>query len=519
MHLLSFLDSPLCKRKMLRQQHRVTLSIVTGLLVMTVSGGVYLFSTYSNSLRDVLGYSQAEISIISSVGQSVYYVAGAVWGPVVDRYPPNFTVIFSTICATSGYFLMGMTQARIIDQSNYLLFTTYYVLVGLGCSGLYMCALSVNVKVVSVKYRGLVVGAHAGLLGLSAAILNFAAIIFTNDDGVLIAEHLLYFLGGVVAFAGLSASVGLFNRFKTNKKHGTEEDEKKNIIEEDPSDEEEEEVEETVPYEYQTYDETFSVQSKDSMPNYASSSKFHDTTDLFADDKDDSKKKKSTFGEMCTSVDYWLFMFILTTVAASQLMYFTHVSSMARVLGIAEGYDDAEIQRVSNRQVSILSLSNCLGRFGIGLLADYSFSRFGMRRRIWFTIATFLVFISQMVCLLLNQVTFLTIATVMVGLSYGSAMSSGPTTVGEIFLLSHFGLYWGVSGIGPSLLNPFTNLLFGIIFDNKTGFDDDNTSDPLCDGSECYRSAFVITGALTFLTFLVALYFASRKAHVNGKWA
>eukprot|EP00732_Lithocolla_globosa_P003018 Lithocolla_globosa_v1_NODE_2226_length_2101_cov_10.636852.p1 type:complete len:513 gc:universal NODE_2226_length_2101_cov_10.636852:1652-114(-) len=499
-----------------RESSRVAISICCGLVMMSVSGSVYMFSTYANSLREVLGYSQTEISVISSIGQSLFYVGGVVWGPLIDSKPPSYTSIPAGLMGMVGYMLMGLTQALVFKQSHFLLFTFYYFLVGFGTNGLYMLPLSVNVKIASVNYRGLVVGMHAALVALSAALLNFATIWFTNSEDYLYAEHLLYFLCGACGVAAFLGSFGLFNSFKEDphkmmdhlpdtERWAINDSEKHHVVEE-TNDEEDEEGRGS---------EDNLIKSADigTRSRAQSSGSGVGSAGLVL------VEEKSPLMALLSNVDFWLLFFCLGIAAGSQLMYFTHVSSMVKVLGIESLVSPSEIQKISNRQVSLLSLSNFLGRFLTGLAGDFCFSRYQFRRRWWVPISMIFVCLSQVCCLLVANVNLITLCTVSIGFSYGVALSAAPITTGEVFQLQHFGLNWGIMQVGPGALAPLTNLLFGAIYDRNTGFDQDNSWLPECVGHHCYHGAFLVTGSLCLIATLVAFYFGSRTAFVNSKYA
>jgi len=84
---------------------------------------------------------------------------------------------------------------------------------------------------------------------------------------------------------------------------------------------------------------------------------------------------------------------------------------------------------------------SCTGRIGIGLLSD-QLLRWNIRRRVLFSWSIGLMLLGQFLMLFVNDLSFLTVVTVIIGLAYGAMFSISPTIVSDRFGVKSFGVNW-----------------------------------------------------------------------------
>lgn len=96
----------------------------------------------------------------------------------------------------------------------------------------------------------------------------------------------------------------------------------------------------------------------------------------------------------------------------------------------------------SGLHVSLLSAMSASGRILIGLLSDYLLMKHHVRRRTLLAYCIALMDVGMVVALLVTDIEWLWICTVLVGLAYGSIFSISPTLVSERFGTPNFGINW-----------------------------------------------------------------------------
>jgi len=115
-------------------------------------------------------------------------------------------------------------------------------------------------------------------------------------------------------------------------------------------------------------------------------------------------------------------------------------------------YDDVEASKWQAAQVSILSLGNFAGRVLIGkicvpltcfkliltncisgLISDFAHTHLRLPRAYCFCLVSFLFIISQATAIIVSSIETLWLATLLLGLAYGSLFGSIPTILIEWF--------------------------------------------------------------------------------------
>ncbi|KZT23204.1 MFS general substrate transporter [Neolentinus lepideus HHB14362 ss-1] len=164
-----------------------------------------------------------------------------------------------------------------------------------------------------------------------------------------------------------------------------------------------------------------------------------------------------------TSSDFWLFFIMMSLLSGTGLMWINNVGSISEALS-AKGnpnYDQIEASRWQASQVSTVSITNCLGRFLVGILADFAKNQLHLPRSYCATVVSTLFLISQLTAISIGDVSELWKASALLGLSYGSMFGLYPTLCIEWFGMPHFSENWGFLSLAPLLGGNVFSIAFG----------------------------------------------------------
>ena len=104
--------------------------------VMFVTFGcTYTFTAFFASLQQEFGVSRGALSWVFSVAAALYFLLGAVSGPLADRYGPRAVVLFGTTAVGAGLMLAGRADAV------WQVYVAYGVGVGVGVGFSYVPAI------------------------------------------------------------------------------------------------------------------------------------------------------------------------------------------------------------------------------------------------------------------------------------------------------------------------------------------------------------------------------------------
>ena len=164
--------------------------IGTFLANLVTLGMLYAFGIFVIPLSEELHVSRAEVSLIGTINNAFFYVAGVFSGPLADKFGVKPIVTIGAIIWVVGAFLASITDS--LWQS----ILTQGILIGLGTAFVFWPTMSVVPQWFS-KYRGTAVGLAA--LGSGIGNLIFAL----GGQSIISAlgwRNTLRVLGGLGAF-------------------------------------------------------------------------------------------------------------------------------------------------------------------------------------------------------------------------------------------------------------------------------------------------------------------------------
>jgi MFS family permease len=160
--------------------------------VMFATFGVaYSFSVFFTSLQQTFGASRGEISLIFSIAVPLYYLVGAISGPIADRFGSRLTCLFGV--AIGGAGLIFAAQADALWQ----VYLGFGIGMGLGIGFSFVPSLAA-VQRWFVRRRGLASGIAVSGIGLGTLVVP------------PIATELIYLLGWRHAWIALGVFIILF---------------------------------------------------------------------------------------------------------------------------------------------------------------------------------------------------------------------------------------------------------------------------------------------------------------------
>ena len=184
---------------------RVRRSIVRGwtvvwgaFAVMFVTFGcTYAFTAFFASLQESFGASRGALSWVFSIAASLYFLLGAVSGPLADRFGPRPVILFGTTAVGLGLIAAGAAQS--IAQ----IYAAYALGVGIGVGFSYVPAIGA-VQRWFVTRRGFASGLAVSGIGLGTLVMP-------PLTDWLIASHgwrnAYFVLGGMCLVAGGAAAL------------------------------------------------------------------------------------------------------------------------------------------------------------------------------------------------------------------------------------------------------------------------------------------------------------------------
>ncbi|KAI6106166.1 major facilitator superfamily domain-containing protein [Pisolithus croceorrhizus] len=509
------------------------ITLLSSVLVALGSGTNYIFSAYAPQLGARLHISHTQLNIVGLAGNAGVSVSGPIWGRIVDFRGPQIPLVGAFVFSLVGYAGMkrmydeGTDSGTSISSAHFLLLMVCSLLTGLGAHAGVVAAVNTTARSFPESARATTTGLVLSGFGLSAFFFStIARILFPGDTSALL---LLLSLA-----TSIPMLVALFTMrpVPLPQTYPALKDDVNGEYELLPS-----EVEpstagpdvDTVGVAGDSCVPLADIQPENGLSSTSQMGYNHGH--LEADNLPD------VHGKMLWSTpDFYLLCVILSLLGGTGVMYINNVGliSLALFAEANPDYEEEEASKLQAAQVSTLSVGNFVGRILIGLISDFTRSKFNLPRAYSLCIVSSLFIISQAFAIGISNVGTLWMATAFLGFAYGSLFGALPAITIDWFGLAHLSENLGYLSLAPLIGGNIFSIIFGRNIDAHTPHEDTNTSrgvtratitaggDVLRDalserrcfaGQECYVSSLKITLMACMVALILSTWAARRDKH------
>jgi len=174
---------------------RKYLILLASLLIQSILGGVYAWSTLAKPLRDVYQFTTFQTELIYGLSIGLFAISMIFTGKFIHRVGPRFLALLSSLLYFSAFFLAGQSGGNFLA-----VFIGLGVLSGFAIGSGYVTPLTTAVRWFP-KHKGLVTGIAVFGFG-GGSILNASLVQYLLGQGwdILNIFTLLSFLGSIIIF-------------------------------------------------------------------------------------------------------------------------------------------------------------------------------------------------------------------------------------------------------------------------------------------------------------------------------
>ncbi|EPS63290.1 hypothetical protein M569_11492, partial [Genlisea aurea] len=504
-------------------------SLFASFLIMAGAGATYLFGTYSQEIKNNLGYDQTTLNLLGffkDLGANV----GVMSGLIAEVTPTWFVLLVGAAMNFGGYFMIWLAVAGRISKPR-VWEMCVYICAGANSQNFANTGALVTAVMNFPESRGVMLGLLKGYVGLSGAILTQIYLaVYGNDSKALIlliawlpaaisvifvysirklevrrqtaaelkvfyqilyisvamalflliitiAERVIKFSEGGYAISAAAVTLLLFAPLILAIREESKLWKQKPKLLEDPPPPE--------------------PSKSAGTPWYA---------DVF---RKPERGEDYTILQALTSTDMSI-LFVATFCGLGSSL--TAVDNLGQI-GQSLGYPSKTVKTF----LSILSIWNYFGRIFAGFASETLLSKYGFPRPLM--MASILALSG--VGLLLVAFPFrgsLYAASVIVGFAFGAQMPLILAVISELFGLKHYATLFNCGQLASPLGSYVFNVrITGPLYDRKAveqlaarGMAREAVKELTCIGEECYRLPFVILAATTFAGALVSLVLVAR---------
>lgn len=423
------------------------LSFLCGMAMMTAAGTEYMYSTYSEDLKDLMGYNQTETNFVGTCTNLGIYL-GFYMGFLYDYAGARVVSLVSAVFFFVGWFGAYLSVTDTIPSAYWSL-GLFMFIQGNGGSAAYAASIGNNLKKFPARVRGVVCGVLVSMFGLASAIFSP---IYEHVFDANLPNFFLFFsvLLPIIGFSGVI--------FLSPHEHRDDQEEAKLVPEEDAA--------------------------PGKSGKYGTSVIKEEVSSLRA----------------LTRLDFWLMFSVFMLGAGTGLVVINNVGGMVASFG------DDNIS--SSTLVTFLSIFNALGRIIAGFTSDMTIKYHVASRPTVLTCGLVLMTVAQMYfvgVLTLDSAVWLYPGVAATGLAYGALMSLTPSITTELFGFVHFGGTYAMVRTAPAFSSFLMGMTAGRLNDRFTGEGEED-----CFGWECWGWSLSLDTVISLVAVLLCALLSLR---------
>lgn len=445
-----------------------------------ICGTLYLYSSYSPQLALKLHYLATDSSLIALCGSLGVAVSGPLAGIVVDKKGYTVSLFIGGVSIVLGYLALKWQY----DAPYPNLFMSCANLFVVGCGLTFINSLCLKCCAVTFpSIRGVATSLPLALYGLSAMFYSVVASILYAGDTLGFLRFLIVSL--IVIFGVCCPSIMHCDKAR--------------VIRRQPRTE-------TVEL------ATFGPAEPPLEPLQVHG--LHHSSELAG-------------FSLLQLPRFWLLFVITGSLASLGQMYIYSVGYIVKAL-VTHGYrlpPDAQdtvpsidilVQNQQQLQVSLLSVTNCIGRLTAGVLGDIISQSFRKPRGWLLFLPSAGLIMTQVMALNIEMYESLGVSSMLTGFFYGFTFCIMPIIVGDVFGMDNFSQNWGLVGLAPVLPSFYFTNLFGKVYDMRSEVSEAGFAS--CQlGRGCYDLVFKLTLAVGILAILAVAVFNFGERYVASR--
>jgi MFS family permease len=158
--------------------------------------------------------------------------------------------------------------------------------------------------------------------------------------------------------------------------------------------------------------------------------------------------------------------------------------------------------------VSLLGISNCLGRMIAGLVANATQKY--VSRPTWLVLACAVMAVAQ-ILVITGSLVLLYPAAILTGLAYGACWSTTPPLASDIFGNKSFAAIYQFLGLAPAFGSMVCSIgIAGTLYDKFAVKATDGSGETACTGAHCFRYTCMITASMDVVAVVLIAILAFR---------
>ncbi|KAE9617525.1 hypothetical protein Lal_00034402 [Lupinus albus] len=514
--------------------------VFSSFMIMSVFGASYMFALYSREIKLVLGYDQSTLNLLSffkDLGSNI----GILSGLINEVTPPYVVLTIGGVLNFFGYFMVWLVVTKNIAKPQ-VWNMCLYIFIGTNSH----CSINTGALVTSVKNfpgsRGIVIGILSGYLGLSAAIITQIYYAFCGNDSKSLIL-LIAWLPSAITFVFLPV-------IRHHRKIQQQSDSKVFynflyltlvlagflmiiII-----------VEKCVTLTQSEYYVTFFVmllllilplvvviieehkiwkRKQENIYSENPPKPLNVTTEkpnLVISTQRQVSLWKNMFKPPSTGEDHTIFqaifspemviLFLATICGLGGTL--TVVNNLGQI-GTSLGYPPHSITTF----VSLMAIWIYLGKIVQGVVSEIMITKFKVPRPLMLTLILLLSCIGHLL-IAFNVPNGLYVASIIIGFCFGANWPILYSIISELFGLKYYSTLYNVGSIASPIGSYLLNVkVAGNLYDREArkqmaalGLKRKPGEELNCNGSECYKMAFIIITAVSFFGALVSLILVLR---------